>query len=339
MDGPNPHGDGWYVMRMMRNWRRTGKAVAAGSVTVGCVVLTALPAQAAAASQARAMTAAAAAPICRAWLHNGQKRTKLASTLAADITSALHSRGDRYAVAVLDEHLGVSCGLHAKQHFESASVVKATILAALLRKRQAQHRSLTTKEKSLATLMITQSDNSAATALWNDVGRTSLQKFLNLAGMTETVLGPGGYWGVTQLTAHDEQLLLWLLMRPNSVLSLANRHYELTLMADVIASQRWGTPAGAPAGFKVHVKNGWAPLNAPDWNVNSIGCFTHLTDNYSIVVLTDGNPDMAYGVTTIENVAVKIHHDLNGTLAAAVPRSTPNRSWTTPDEPLPPPGV
>ena len=326
-------------MRVMRRWRGVGKAVVAGSVTVGCAVLTAVPAQVATASQARAGTAAAVAPICRAWSHSGQKRTKLAAALSADITHALSGRGDRYSVAVLDEHLGVSCGLHAKQHFESASVVKATILAALLRKAQSQHRGLTTTEKKRAWIMITQSDNYAASKLWNDVRRPSLQKFLNLAGMKDTVLGPGGYWGVTLLTAHDEQLLLWLLMRPNSVLTTASRHYELDLMANVIPSQRWGTPAGAPAGFKVHVKNGWAPLNAPDWNVNSIGCFTHLTENYSIVVLTDGNPDMAYGVTTIEDVATKVHHDLNGSLAAAVPRTTPNPSWTVPDEPLPPPGV
>ena len=82
-------------------------------------------------------------------------------------------------------------------------------------------------------------------------------------------------------------------------------------MARVISSQRWGVPAGAPDGFTVHVKNGWAPLNGPGWNINSIGCFTHRDEDYSIVVLTAGNPGMAYGVGTIEDVAVPIHHDLN----------------------------
>jgi hypothetical protein len=40
---------------------------------------------------------------------------------------------------VLDPFLGLSCGLNGGEHFLSASVVKATILAALLRKVQAQH--------------------------------------------------------------------------------------------------------------------------------------------------------------------------------------------------------
>ena len=68
-----------------------------------------------------------------------------------------------------------------------------------------------------------------------------------------------GYWGLTQVTAHDEMLLLELLTRPNSVLTAASRAYQLGLMARVISSQRWGTPAGAPGGVTVHVKNGWLP--------------------------------------------------------------------------------
>ena len=238
-------------------------------------------------------------------------------------------------MAVLDPFLGLACRLNAGQHFLSASVVKATILAALLRKVQAQHRSLTPHEKSLAWLMITQSDNAAASDLWDDVGRYRLHRFLDLAAMTHTVLGPGGYWGLTLLTAHDETLLLWLLMNPNTVLTKGARRYELHLMARVISSQRWGVPAGAPGGFTVHVKNGWAPLNGPGWNINSIGCFTHRDEDYSIVVLTAGNPGMAYGVGTIEDVAVPIHHDLNPGVPAAVPRSTPSPSWTVPDEPVP----
>jgi Beta-lactamase enzyme family len=293
----------------------------------------------AAASHDLAGHGGARAGVCRAWPNRGTTHAALAARLSRDIGHALRHRRDRYAVKVLDPFLGLSCGLNARQHFLSASAVKATILAALLRKAHAQHRSLTSHEKSLASLMITRSDNAAASALWDDVGRYRLHRFLDLAAMTHTVLGPGGYWGLTQLTAHDETLLLWLLMHPNPVLTKAARHYELHLMARVVPAQRWGVPAGAPARFSVHVKNGWAPLNGPGWNVNSIGCFTHRDQDYSIVVLTAGNPGMAYGVETIEDVATVIHHDLNSRLAAAVPRSTPNPSWTVPDEPVPPAGA
>src|SRR5207245_679673 len=168
-------------------------------------------------------------------------------------------------------------------------------------------------------------------------GMVDLQRFLDLAKMRQTVLGEDGFWGLTQITAHDETLLLWLLLRQGTVLTKADRHYELYLMSHVVPSQRWGVPAGAPRGFTVHLKNGWAPLPlvTSPWFVNSIGCFTHLDRNYSIVVLTQDNPDMAYGVTTIEDVAVAVHHDLNPEVESVVPRSTPDPSWGTPDEPLP----
>jgi hypothetical protein len=45
---------------------------------------------------------------------------------------------------------------------------------------------------------------------------------------------------------------------------------------------------------------------------------------------------MAYGIGTIEDVAVPIHHDLNPGVPAAVPRhSTPGPSWTVPTSPSP----
>jgi Beta-lactamase enzyme family len=332
-------------MPVRLRWRgagRTGKAVLAGSAVAACAAMAAAPAQSAAA-QHQAGAASAVTRICWAWAHDGQKRTKLAGQLSGDIERALRGRAGTYSVRVQDPHLGIGCGLSTGLHFDSASAVKATILAALLSKAKAQHRALTAKEKSLARLMITQSDNDAATDLWNDVGRYRLQRFLDLAGMSQTVLGPTGYWGLTQITAHDESLLLWLLLDPNSVLTTADRSYELTLMADVIPSQRFGVPAGAPAGFTVHVKNGWLPVptSKSPWYVNSIGCFTRGdgAKDYSIVVLTHqaaAHPSMSYGVTTIEDVAVVVHRDLNAGAQAAVPRSAPNPSWTVPDEPIPP---
>jgi beta-lactamase class A len=214
-------------------------------------------------------------------------------------------------------------------------VVKATILGALLRKALDQNRFLTGSEVSLARAMITRSDNNAASALWADVGRSSLQRFLNLAKMSQTILGPGGFWGLTQITAHDEILLLRLLLNANAVLDSASRGYALGLMAQVIASQRWGVPAGAPTSLTVHVKNGWLPRATHGWRIHSIGAFTGHGLSYSIVVLTQDNPTMAYGITTIEAIARAIHHDLNPAARSMIPASEPAPSWNTPDEVIP----
>ncbi len=234
----------------------------------------------------------------------------LAGQLSAGIQDALRGRAGDHAVSVDDTVTGVSCSADSERHFASASIVKAIILAALLRWHQELGTALSLWEQGEATLMITQSDNDAATDLWDEVGMSRLQDFLDLARMDQTELGQDGFWGLTQVTAHDEMLLLKLLARSNSVLTAASRAYQLGLMAQVIPSQRWGTPAGAPAGVTVHVKNGWLPESA-GWHVNSIGAFTGKGRNYLIAVLTDDNPSEQYGIDTIEAVARAVHRDLN----------------------------
>ena len=234
----------------------------------------------------------------------------LESKLSADIKSALRGRDGDHAVTVYDRVTSVYCALNAARHFDSASVVKAIILAALLRWHQETREPLSANEKHLATLMITESDNDAATDLWNELGMTRLRHFLDLAKMNQTELGTDGYWGLTQITAHDEMLLLELLTVPSSVLDDYSRSYELGLMAKVISWERWGTPAGAPTDVTVHVKNGWLPDDT-GWHINSIGAFTGHGKNYMITVLTDHNPSEQYGIDTIENVARPVHRDIN----------------------------
>jgi hypothetical protein len=277
--------------------------------------------------------AAAATSICTA----PAAHASLAARLSRDIRAAMAGRTDTIAVTVDDRRTGVVCRWDEGHRFDSASVVKATILAALLRWHQETRRPLTANEKSLATAMITQSDNNAASALWAEVGHARLRHFLNLARMTETILGPSGYWGLTQITARDELTLLRLLTGANSVLSNASRSYELGLMARVIPSQRWGTPAGAPSAVTVHVKNGWLPRATRGWRIHSIGAFTGHGRDYMIAVLTDDNPTMTYGVDTIERIAEVIHRDLNAGLpkSARLPASRIPQSAQVPDEQLP----
>jgi hypothetical protein len=258
----------------------------------------------------------------------------LAARLSTDIADALRGRAGRHAVTVYDAVTGVSCQANGGLHFDSASIVKAIILAALLRWHQETGTPLSNWEQDEATLMITQSDNDAATALWNEVGMSRLQHFLNLAKMTETGLGQDGYWGLTQVTAHDEMLLLELLTQPNPVLSPASQAYQLKLMADVIPSQRWGTPAGAPGDVTVHVKNGWLP-DGTGWHVNSLGAFTGKGKNYVMAVLTDGNASEQYGIDTIESVARVVHRDLNAASAASAARFAANVASTPAPAPAP----
>ena len=271
----------------------------------------------------------AASGICQSAGHPA-----LAARLSSGILSALSGRSSAVGLTVYDQVTGVTCKLHPHWHMDSASVVKVTILSALLRK---EHGNLTAAQRQLATQMITVSDNNAASALWADTGRPSLQNFLNLAGMAETQLGPDGYWGLTQITAHDEMTLLKLLTSKNSVLSAASCGYVLNLMAHVIPSERWGVPAGAPTNVTVHVKNGWLPQPTHGWRIHSIGSFSGHGRNYMIVVLTWNNPTMTYGVDTVQAVAEVINRALNPGVTAVIPASRPYPSWGTPDEQIPTP--
>ena len=70
----------------------------------------------------------------------------------------------------------------------------------------------------------------------------------------------------------------------------------------------------------MHVENGWLPLAAHGWRIHSIGCFTGHGGGYSIVVLTQDNPAMAYGIATIETIARAINHDLHSILSSMAMR-------------------
>ncbi|WP_326722945.1 class A beta-lactamase-related serine hydrolase [Streptomyces sp. NBC_00243] len=234
----------------------------------------------------------------------------LATKLQRDITAALANRTGTIAVGLYDRSTKTTCSLRSSTAYDSASVVKVTVLATLLWDAKKHNRYLTQREADLAKAMITKSDNASTSTLWRQLGLTKIKGFLTAAGMTQTKPGADGYWGLTQITVRDEQKLLALTTAKNSVLSDNARAYILKLMGQVISSQRWGTPAGAPAGVAVHVKNGWLSRATHGWRVHSVGTFKGGGHDYTITVLTHGNSTMQYGINTIQAVAKVIHKDL-----------------------------
>jgi beta-lactamase class A len=267
------------------------------AVLAGALIPVALAAAPASASTAKV--------VCTA------KKPGLAAKLTQDIENALKGRKSVTAISFHDRRNGTTCTLRADQKFDSASVVKVTVLGALMLDAQKAKRSLTAREQQLAKAMITQSDNASTSTLWNQLGLTKVRSFLTATGMTQTVPGAGGYWGLTQITARDQQKLLDMLTIRGSVLTDASRAYVLKLMAEVVSSQRWGTPAGVLPGPAVQLKNGWLPRATLGWRVHSIGAFTGKGSDYSMVVLTHSNPGMNDGVNTIQAVARAIHANIN----------------------------
>jgi len=295
---------------------RTLVAAAAIAATAAVVAATAFgPALATAGRPAAGRSAARIATgIC-----SSAKHAKLAARISKYVTAELAKRpNSSVGLAISDKAEDLSCVLHAREHFIAASVIKVTIISALLLKEGGPSR-LTAAQRNLAWQMITESDDNAANTLWNEVGISGMQTFLDKAAMRHTILNDA--WGLTDLTADDEITLLHVLTTANKVLGKNSRNYVLGLMADVVPSQAWGVSAGAPSNVTVHIKNGWLPypdtnLSATDWHINSIGAFTGKDIGYQIVVLTapssgsDPQQSEGYGITTIEDVAGVINREL-----------------------------
>ncbi|MEU0671820.1 serine hydrolase [Streptomyces sp. NPDC006172] len=278
-----------------RTFRRTRRLLA---TTIGVGVLVT--------GVAAASPAAAAPPAVSCT----SAKAGLAAKLKTDITAALAGRAGTVAVGLYDRSTNTTCTLRATSAFDSASVVKVTVLSALLWDAQKTKRGLTARERTLATAMITKSDNASTTALWNQLGLTKIKGFLAAAKMTQTKPGANGYWGLTQITVTDQQKLLGLLTAKNTVLLDSSRAYVNRLMGQVVASQRWGTPYGKPANVTLQVKNGWLSRATYGWRVHSVGTFKGGGHDYQITVLTHGNSTMNYGIATIQGVAKVIHRDL-----------------------------
>ncbi|MFJ5779624.1 serine hydrolase [Streptomyces sp. NPDC093094] len=212
--------------------------------------------------------------------------------------------GVRLSVAVLDLASG-DRAVHGAGSYDTASIVKVDILAALLLRAQDEGRSLTAAEKTYAAAMIEHSDNASASALWESIGRApGLDAANERFGMTGTQGGDGALWGLTQTTASDQLVLLRQVFGSGSELSEESRTYVQGLMGQVVAGQDWGVSAAAD-GAGCALKNGWLPRTATGrWDVNSVGRVALDGRAYLVAVLSDGNATMDDGVALVEGAAV-----------------------------------
>ncbi|WP_375425754.1 serine hydrolase [uncultured Friedmanniella sp.] len=224
--------------------------------------------------------------------------------LEAQLRTYLQGRPTTGAVEVRDLVTGRQFGYRADKAYDSASVIKVAIMAATLRRQEQAGRALTTSEKSLLGRMIRDSDNGAASTLWNRLGRgTALDQFFTDAQMTHTTAGPKGYWGLTRVTAADQVVLMAHLARPSNLLTEAGRAYARTLMASVDHTQDWGISAGPGHGVTVELKNGWLPRGRHGWAVHSVGHVQGAGRDYLIAVLTLDNTTESKGIATVEGVS------------------------------------
>ncbi|PSR25612.1 MAG: hypothetical protein C7B46_20580 [Sulfobacillus benefaciens] len=182
------------------------------------------------------------------------------SSFVDPLMQYLATRDSLVSVALYDRNDDTTYYLNPSLRFDTASIIKATIMSTLLWDSQKAHIPLTASEQQLMIPMIEYSNNNAATALWDLAGRShGIQTFLNVAGLTQTIPGKEGYWGLTTTSALDQVKLLKLLSFPNNILTPASQAYAANLMTHVIGWEDWGVSGGIPSNVTVALKNGWLP--------------------------------------------------------------------------------
>ncbi|MFE2569482.1 serine hydrolase [Streptomyces mirabilis] len=223
--------------------------------------------------------------------------------LAKTMKAVALENGAAVSVAVFDLDSGEGAA-YGEGGFDTASIVKVDILATLLLQAQDADRHLTEAEKTYATAMITNSDNTSASALWDIIGQADgLDAANKRFGLTGTSGGDDALWGLTQTTAADQLTLLQQVFGDDSELSEASRTYLQGLMGEIAADQRWGVSAAAD-GTQWALKNGWLARSSTGlWDINSIGRVTVDGDEYLVATLSNGNTTKAKGISVVEAAA------------------------------------
>ncbi|MFJ5194284.1 serine hydrolase [Streptomyces sp. NPDC088394] len=196
--------------------------------------------------------------------------------------------GVRVSVAVLDTGSGARA-VHGDGSFDTASVVKVDLVAALLLIAQDEGRALTAVERERAAAVIERSDNARTTVLLREIGGPAALDAANAR------------LGLTGTTAADRLTLLRAVFGTESELNEESRAYLRGLMERVEAGQRWGVSA---AGDRWALKNGWMPRTTTGlWDINSIGRVRADGRTCLVAVLSDGQPTKESGIALVEAVA------------------------------------
>ncbi len=206
--------------------------------------------------------------------------------------------------AVADADRGVR-GLDQSTPFSSASVSKALLLAAELRRLRDERLPLDGGTRGLLESMIEFSDNDAASAIYARVGDAGMEEAAERAGMRDFEATPG-YWGGAQVTAAD---LARFFYRLDANLVGPHADFGKRLLANVTSVQRWGIPAAAGGRWRVYFKGGWRP---PETEETS-GPVTHqaalLVDStgerIGLAILTDQAPGSS-SYATLEGITSRL---------------------------------
>jgi beta-lactamase class A len=200
---------------------------------------------------------------------------------------------------VVDTH-GRLRSFRGDLRFPSASVTKAMLLVAWLR----ANPQLDGRARQYLGWMIRLSDNGSASVIYRRLGGdAALVSVARAAGVRG--LRTHGSWASAEITAAGQARFF---ARLDALLPPAHRAFARSLLSSIIAQHRWGIPRVAH-GLRVLFKGGWTlTVQHQAARLEDRG-----GRHIAIAVLTDHDPSMGYGRTTVEGVARRLLRDGLGT--------------------------
>ena len=208
-------------------------------------------------------------------------------------------RGGQVSFAVVDTKGRVRTR-EGGRLYASASVVKAMLLVAELRRLRQEGLPLDPGTEEVLEAMITYSDNDAADAIYGRVGDPGLLAVADSVRMRRFTVA--GYWGNAQVTAAD---LARFFSSVRELLPRPSRRTGLRLLASVIPEQRWGLPRAARGAWTVYFKGGWRATDLGEL-VHQAGWLKDGRRELAIAVLTDAQPSQLYAIHTVRGIADRL---------------------------------
>ena len=178
-------------------------------------------------------------------------------------------------------------GVGVRRAVPSASVVKAMLLVAYLRRPEVRRRPLRPGERALLGPMIRRSDNAAASEVCNIIGY------------------PIRPWGLTPIDAAGQTRFFLHIDRR---IPRRHRRYAMRLLRTIVPAQRWGIARERPRGWALYFKGGWG--SGTGWADHQVALLRRGRRRLSVAILITSSPSHAYGNETLRGIAARLLHGL-----------------------------
>jgi beta-lactamase family protein len=227
-----------------------------------------------------------AAPGAHAWKPHVRQAASYAATRAGGISFGVRTeRGLR--------------GVGVERAVPSASVVKAMLLVAYLRRPDVRGRRLRGGERALFGPMIRRSDNAAASQVCNLVGTGGLARLASRAHMRR--FHATRPWGLSSVDVADQTRFLLHIDR---YVPRRHRRYALRLLGSIVPAQRWGIARVRPRGWALYFKGGWG--SGTGWADHQVALLRRGRRRVAVAILITSSPSHEYGKETLRGIAARL---------------------------------